>query len=409
MTEKKQKSAPFTSYQKVVVFLLSLTLFTVMLDFVIMSPMSDMIMKSLKITASQFGIAVSSYAFSAGISGIFAAGFADKYDRKKTLIFFYIGFVIGTLFCAIAPNFELLVVARIFTGIFGGVIGAMCMTIVADMFSLDQRGKATGFLQLGFAVSQVLGIPIGLYFANKMGWQIPFLWIAIMAAIIAIILFIKLKPITEHLSVKQNHSPIKHLTNTITQKNYRFGFIVTILLSISGFIMMPFDSAYLINNLKVSAHQLPLMYIITGIVSLIVIPLIGKMSDSINKFNLFAICTIIAVIIVNIYARFSNTSFVVVLITDVLAMLFIMSRMIPSQALISAIPNPEDRGAFMSINSSLQQVSSGVGAMLAGYIVVQKNNDSALENYGYLAIVASVFMLSSIYIIYKINKNLESK
>ena len=133
------------------------------------------------------------------------------------------------------------------------------------------------------------------------------------------------------------------------------------------------------------------------------------MSDSINKFNLFAICTIIAVIIVNIYARFSNTSFVVVLITDVLAMLFIMSRMIPSQALISAIPNPEDRGAFMSINSSLQQVSSGVGAMLAGYIVVQKNNDSALENYGYLAIVASVFMLSSIYIIYKINKNLESK
>ena len=409
MTDQKQKALPFSNYQKMVLFLLSLTLFTVMLDFVIMSPLSDIMMKSLKITASQFGVAVSSYAFSAGISGLLAAGFADRFDRKKLLIFFYIGFVLGTLFCGLAPNYILLVIARIFTGIFGGVIGAMCMTIVADMFGLDQRGKATGFLQLGFAVSQVLGIPIGLYFANEMGWQMPFIWIAVMASVITLALLIKLKPITEHLTLKQNHSPIKHLTNTIAQKKYHFGFIATTLLSISGFIMMPFDSAYLINNLKISADQLPLMYISTGIASLIVIPLIGKMSDSVNKFKLFTFCTLIAVVIVNIYARFSTTSFVVVLVTDVLAMLFIMSRMIPSQALISAIPNPEDRGAFMSINSSLQQMASGLGAILAGYIVVQKNSFSALENYGYLAIVASIFMLSSIYLIYKISKNVESK
>ena len=48
----------------------------------------------MNINTAQFGVAVSAYAFSAGISGLMTAGFADKYDRKKLLLFFYIGFVI---------------------------------------------------------------------------------------------------------------------------------------------------------------------------------------------------------------------------------------------------------------------------------------------------------------------------
>src|SRR6478735_1468518 len=230
MNETKQSTA-FSGYQKFVIFLLAITQFTVVLDFMVMSPLGDIMMKTLHITAKQFGVAVSAYAFSAGISGLLTAGFADRFDRKKLLLFFYIGFVIGTFFCALAPTYELLVAARIFTGLFGGVIGSVSMAIIADIFSLQQRGKVMGFVQMGFGVRQVLGIPIGLYIANQWGWHIPFFWIAVMASIIVVALAVKLKPIKEHLTLQSDKSPFRHLLHTVAQRNYRVGFLSTALLS----------------------------------------------------------------------------------------------------------------------------------------------------------------------------------
>lgn len=409
MNEQNQPTSAFTGYQKFVIFLLAITQFTVVLDFMVMSPLGDIMMKTLKITASQFGVAVSAYAFSAGISGLLTAGFADKFDRKKLLIFFYIGFALGTLFCALAPNYFLLVVARIITGIFGGVIGSISMAIVADLFSLQQRGKVMGFVQMGFGVSQVLGIPIGLYIANSWGWHIPFLWIAVMAAIIACVLFLKLKPITAHLDLQKEKSAFAHLWHTVTQKNHRIGFLATALLSIGGFMMMPFGSAFAINNLKITAEQLPFLFLVTGLATLFSMPLIGKLSDSVSKFKIFAFATVLATIIINIYAHYSATPFWIVLVTNVLMMICIMSRMVPSTALATAIPEPQNRGAFMSINSSLQQMAGGFGAMIAGMIIVQKNNFAPLQHYDILAMIASSIMLITIYLVYRVSKIVVTK
>lgn len=409
MSTPSASSIPFTAYQKFVIFILATTLFTVVLDFMVMSPLSDIMMKSMNITAKQFGVAVSSYAFSAGISGLLTAGFADKFDRKKLLLFFYIGFVMGTFLCAFAPSYELLVAARIFTGVFGGVIGSIAMAIVADIFTLQQRGKVMGFMQMGFGVSQVMGIPVGIYIANSFGWRMPFLWIAIMAGIIAVVIFLKLRPVDAHLKIKQEHSAFKHLMNTIAKPTYRVGFFNTALLSIGGFMMMPFGSAFAINNLKVTNNQLPFMFMLTGVATIIVMPLIGKWSDKIDKFKMFAISTLLAVIVVNIYAHYSITPFPIVLATNVIMMVFIMSRMVPSQALNSAIPNPEDRGAFMSINSSLQQIAGGFGAMLAGFVIIQKSTHAPLEHYDHLAMVASGIMLITIYLTFKVSKIVAKK
>lgn len=139
MTE--QKITPFTGYQKWVIFILAITQFTVILDFMIMSPLGDMLMKSLNLKPSAFGAAVSAYAFSAGLSGLLTAGFADRFDRKKLLLFFYIGFIAGTICCGLAPNYQLLLTARIITGLFGGVIGSISLAIIADLFVLQQRGR----------------------------------------------------------------------------------------------------------------------------------------------------------------------------------------------------------------------------------------------------------------------------
>ncbi|MGC2180987.1 MAG: MFS transporter, partial [Bradyrhizobium sp.] len=157
--ERQERSRGFSRYQSVLVALLALVQFTIIIDFMIMSPLGAIIMPALDISAAQFGVAVSAYAFSAGISGILAAGFADRFDRKWLLLFFYVGFTLGTALCAIAPNYHVLLLGRIVTGLFGGVIGSVVLAIVTDLFALQLRGRVMGFVQTAFAASQVLGIP----------------------------------------------------------------------------------------------------------------------------------------------------------------------------------------------------------------------------------------------------------
>jgi len=404
MKEKNTQSPPFTSYQKLAVFLLAITQFTVILDFMVMSPMGDILMKSLDLKPAGFGFVVSAYAFSAGISGMLTAGFADKFDRKKLLLFFYIGFITGTILCGIVTSYYWLVAARIITGLFGGVIGSVSMAIVADLFSLQQRGRVMGFIQMGFGASQILGIPIGLYIANAWGWHAPFLWVAGMAAIIAAIISFKLKPINKHLAVQLEKSAFKHLIHTIAKKDYRIGFTATALLSIGGFMLMPFGSAFAINNLKITENQLPMLFMISGLSTLIVMPLIGKLSDKIDKYKIFAFGSLWTIVMVGIYTNLGVTPFALVAGINVLMMMGVMGRMVPSTALVTAIPDLQDRGAFMSINSSLQQIAGGIAAAFAGTIVIQKDKFSPLEHYNTLGIIIICISFISILLMYRVNK-----
>jgi len=404
MKDKNTQPAPFTSYQKLAVFLLAITQFTVILDFMVMSPMGDILMKSLSLKPTHFGLVVSAYAFSAGISGLLTAGFADKFDRKKLLLFFYIGFILGTILCGIVNSYPLLVAARIVTGLFGGVIGSISMAIVADLFTLQQRGRVMGFIQMGFGASQILGIPIGLYIANAWGWHAPFLWVAAMAGIIAIIIAAKLKPINEHLAVQQEKSAFKHLTHTIAKKDYRVGFTATALLSIGGFMMMPFGSAFAINNLHITENQLPMIFMIAGLATLIVMPLIGKLSDKIDKYKIFVIGSLWTIVMVTVYTNLGVTPFGIVAVLNVLMMMGIMGRMVPSTALVTAIPDKQDRGAFMSINSSLQQIAGGIAAAFAGTIVTQHDKWSPLQHYDTLGVIIVCISVLSMLLMYRVDK-----
>jgi len=403
------ETSTFSAYQKFVIFILAITQFTVILDFMVMSPLGDMLMKSLALEPSAFGLAVSAYAFSAGISGLLTAGFADRYDRKKLLIFFYSGFIVGTIFCGLANSYLTLILARIITGLFGGVIGSISMAIITDLFSLQQRGRVMGFIQMGFGASQVLGIPISLYIATHLGWEAPFLMVAAVALIIFALILFKLQPVTAHLAVQHDKSALLHLWHTLGKAEYRIGFGATALLSLGGFMMMPFGSAFAINNLHVTMEQLPLLFMISGISSLVIMPLIGKLSDRVDKFKLFAFASLWLMLVCVIYTNLSVTPFVWVVVFNILMMMGILSRMVPSSALTSAVPEPYDRGAFMSINSSLQQIAGGLAAAVAGMIVVQKDKFSPLEHYNIVGYAVVAISLLGIWMMYRVSNIIRSR
>ncbi|HRH39436.1 MAG TPA: MFS transporter, partial [Flavobacteriales bacterium] len=214
-------------------------------DFMVMAPLGAMLMPVLSITPGQFSHVVSGYAFAAGISGLLAAGFADKYDRKKLLLFFYIGFVGGTLFCGLAPTYGTLLAARVITGIFGGVVGSVSMAIITDVFAPQVRGRVMGYVQLAFALSQVAGIPLGVFLATRFDWHAPFLLIVGFATVAGLVIFRYMRPVAEHLALQHDRTAFQHLLSTFLNRKHTLAFLTMMILATGGFMMMPFSTAFL--------------------------------------------------------------------------------------------------------------------------------------------------------------------
>ncbi len=407
------KQTIFTRYELFIVAILTILQFSIVLDFMVLSPLGAQLMKELHITTRQFGWVVSAYAFSAGASGLLAGGFADKFDRKKLLLFFYTGFIIGTLLCGIAPDYHFLLVARIVTGIFGGVIGSIGFAIITDLFRLEVRGRVMGFVQMAFATSQVMGIPVGLYLANHLGWHSPFLMIVGLSVLIWLAIWMYMRPIDAHLKLQAKGNAFIHLGRTISQPDYLRAFAATTLLATGGFMLMPFGSAFSVYNLGISLEKLPLVYMVTGVCSMIAGPLVGRLSDTIGKYTMFCIGSVISMVMIYIYCHLGITPLWLVIVINVILFVGISSRMISSSALVSAVPQPQDRGAFMGINSSVQQVSGGVASALAGLIVVQTPS-GVLANYdilSYVVIASIVITMAMMYLIHRYvtqNQNTEN-
>lgn len=406
MTNSTENS--FSSYEKFVIFILAITQFTIILDFMVLSPLGAILLKKLDISTQQFGWVVSAYAFSAGMSGLLASGFADRFDRKKMLLFFYTGFIIGTLLCGIAPNYHFLLMARIVTGIFGGVIGSISGAIITDLFPFQMRGRVMGFVQMAFASSQVLGLPIGLYLANLWGWHAPFLMIVGLAALILTAIFFKMQPVDAHLALKNERSPFVHMAKTVSDRRYLQVFVATTLLTTGGYMLMPFGTAYAVGNLGLTLEQLPFIYLVTGLCSMIAGPLIGKIADRIGAFKVFGAGSLLTIAMVLVYTNLGLTPLWLVIALNAVLFVGVTSRIISSSALVTAVPDPADRGAFMGINASVAQVSGGIATAVAGMIVSQRET-GYIDHYPILGLVVTAAMVLVAIQFYFVNKAVHAR
>jgi predicted MFS family arabinose efflux permease len=393
----------FTRYQKFVVAVLAFLQFTIVLDFMIVSPLGALLLKELHITTRQFGLVVSVYAFSAGASGLLAAGFADKFDRKRLLLFFYAGFLLGTLLCAVAGSYAFLLGARIVTGLFGGVIGSICMAIIADLFPMEVRGRVMGTVQTAFSASQVLGLPLGVLLSSRWGWHAPFVMILAIGAPVGLVIAARLQPVVEHLKLPSTRDPVRHLVATVSQGRYVGTFLATTMLATGGFMLMPFGSTFAVNNLGIPFAKLHWVYMSTGAVTLVAGPLLGKLSDVIGKYKLFVIGSVAGAPIVAVYCNLGATPLATVIVINAVLFIAITCRMISASALITGVPDAPDRGAFMAINSAMQQFAGGLASSAAGLIVVQ-GAEGRLQRYDVLGFVVVGAMSLTIMLMYPINR-----
>lgn len=403
------KSSIFTSYEKFVIAMLALLQFTVILDFMVLSPLGAVLMPTLGISTSQFGLVVSAYAISAGCSGLLAAGFADRFDRKRMLLFFYCGFVVGTFCCGIAQSYPFLLLARVVTGVFGGVIGSISFAIIADTFPMEVRGRVMGLVQMSFAASQVLGIPVGLYLATTLNWHAPFLMIAGLAVPVGLVIALKLRPVTAHLKARQDKNAFLHLWHTASNAFYLRGFLATMLLATGGFMLMPFSSAFLVNNVQIPETKLSVIFFITGLCAIFTGPYLGKLSDQLGKYRLFVFGSLLSMVMVFVYTHLGPNPMWVIVVTNAVLWIGISSRMISSSALTSGVPDLKDRGAYMGINASMQQISGGFASFVAGLIVYQPTQSAPLQHFDMIGYVTIGTMLITMGMMYFIDRQVTQK
>jgi predicted MFS family arabinose efflux permease len=287
--------------------------------------------------------------------------------------------------------------------LFGGVIGSVVLAIITDLFPLHLRGRVMGFVQTAFAASQVLGIPAGLFLSNRWSWHVAFgALVGLSIATIVVVLFV-MKPVNDHLRLKQEKTAFRHLIATVAQPRYTLAFMVTTLLATGGFMLMPFGSAFTVHNLGIDIVHLPTVYLVSGLFSIFTGPLVGRASDAFGKFPTFVFGSAVSIVMVLIYTHLGQVSLMTVIVVNVLMFVGIFSRMIPSQALISAIPEPSQRGSFSAVSASLQQLSGGLGSVLAAAIIAQ-NPDGSLRHFdrlGYIVVGTSLVSLIVMYFIQK--------
>jgi predicted MFS family arabinose efflux permease len=202
----------------------------------------------------------------------------------------------------------------------------------------------------------------------------------------------RMRPVADHLKLAHEHSAFMHLLHTVTERRYLLSFISVLFLATGGFMLMPFSSAFTVNNLGISLHDLPVIYLVTGIATIFVGPLVGKAADAFGKLRVFFFGTSVMIVMVLIYTHLSTSTLVAVTVINVVMFIGIFSRIIPFQALMSQVPEPTRRGSFNAINASISQLAGGLASLVAGHIV-QQGVDGRIHHYdiaGYVVVATSL-------------------
>ena len=380
-------------------FLLSLLAaiqFVHIVDFMILMPLGPQLMRIFQIDTTRFSLLISAYTFSAGIAGFAGAFWLDRFDRRANLVFMMTGFTLGTSSCAFSWSFESLLAARIIAGMFGGVLNAQVYAIVADVIPYDRRGRATGFIMSAFSLASVAGVPLGLYLANQRDWQLPFEVLGGFALLILILSFIVVPSLRHHI-VESEHKE-KSLTmflELFKVKKHQTAFIFILFMMIAGFSVIPFISNYLVANLKFPESKLPVMYALGGGATFFSARFIGYLADRFGKANVFRWDAFASMLPLLAITHLTTSHFGTILTVSTLFFILVSGRMIPALAMISAAAKPSVRGSFLSMVSSLQQLGSGLAAVVAGSIIIHPPGQ-LMQNYpivGYLAVASTLICI----------------
>ncbi|MBD0332758.1 MAG: MFS transporter [Chitinophagaceae bacterium] len=391
--------------EKILLFLLASINFTHILDFMIIMPLGNYLIPYFHISTQQFSMIVAAYSYAAFASGIIAAFVIDNFDRKRSLLFGYSGFIIGTALCGFAPTYQFLIAARIMAGLFGGLIGAQVLSIVADTFPYEKRGRAMGFLMAAFSVASVAGVPLSLYIANIFSWHAPFIMVAAMGVVLVPLTARFIPPMRAHLENRRNEKATTAFGVVFSRKSSLIALCFSGLMFFGHFIIVPFINPYMEFNVGFTKEQIPLIYVVGGTATLFSAPFFGRLADRLGKIRVYTICAVLTLPFVYFISNMPAIAFYYALIATGLWFILANGRSIAAQAMVSNVIEPQYRGSFMSLNSSLQQLFVGSASFMAGLIVTNDATTKKIYHYSWAGYVSILILAFCVYLGYVLKQN----
>ncbi|HEY4415022.1 MAG TPA: MFS transporter [Verrucomicrobiae bacterium] len=387
--------------ERTLLLLLAAVQFTHILDFMVIMPLGEQLMRELSIGPTRFSHLVAAYTVSAGVVGLLTAPFMDRFDRRKVLLIAYAGFFIGTLACALSHTANMLLISRAICGAFGGVSGATIMAIVGDIVPPQRRASGMGIIMTAFAAAAALGVPFGLYLAQKFRWEMPFFLVAGMGVIVWLLIFTILPPVRAHMEDLAD-TPIHHFTaffELLGDTNAWRALLFMSALVMGHFAVIPLLAPYMVSNLGLPENKLFLVYLVGGIASACTAPFFGRLADRLGRLRVFALLIGVACAVTLTIAESGPMPEWGVLVLAGLFFTFASGRFIPGQAILSLAVPAKRRGSFMSLTSCTRDLTSGITSWLGGWLVT-KSPDGQLVGFdklGWLAVGMSVvsFWLAS--------------
>jgi predicted MFS family arabinose efflux permease len=383
--------------ERLLLLVLAAIQFTIVLDFLIIMPLGPQYMRVFDVTSGQFGLIVSAYAISAGISGI-AAGFAlDRFDRKQALLWLYFGFTIGTFLCALAPSYHWLVAARVVAGAFGGVAGALILAIIGDLIPEERRGAAMGMVMSSYAVASICGVPIGLFLASDLSWHVPFFMLGGLSTIILAAEVRVMPSLRGHLHHARDQHPAARMLSVLMHADHQKAFLFMAVLTCSSFVIFPYLSAYMVADVGLTEQQLPLIYLSGGLCTIFSMNLIGQWADRAGKLRVFTLMTLSTAIPILTLTNLPRVPLLAAIATSTIFMICMSGRFVPAMALMTSSIESRYRAGFMSMNSSVQQFSSGLAAYVSGQIIGQAPG-GAMTHFPVIGLLSVGCAFASIYL-----------
>lgn len=400
----ERAAAPrLTGGERALLLVLVAIQFTHMVDFVIIMPLGDRLRRELSISPEQFGAVVASYAWAAGIASLLASLVIDRFDRRSVLLTMYAGFGLSTLFCGLAPNYELLLLSRTLAGIFGGLAAVSLMAVIGDVFPPEKRGRATGAVVSSFAVASIIGLPIGLKLAAEYGRAAPFIALAVFSGIVWLIGLIRLPPVRGHLSVPRRH-PLREFAAVARVPNHLWGFAFSFFLVLGTFTVASFIAPVLCSMNGWGEDELWKMYLTAGTCTLLATIIVGRLADRFSRLVLFRILGAAAMVLAVVISNLSVVSLWIATLAISGFMVCAAGRMIPAQAMMLGASIPATRGAFMSLNTSVQHLATGLAPMIAGIIIVE-TPDKKLTGFPIVGLVSAATAAISLLIAGRMKAN----
>ena len=375
--------------------------FTHIVDFMIMMPLGPQLTSLFGISLTEFGLLVSAYTVAAGVSGLFATTFVDRFDRKHLLLTLYTLFALTTIACGVAPTFGWLMAARIASGFFGGVLNTMSQTIIGDVVPFARRGKATGIVMTSFSVATVAGVPTGLMFANWLGWHFAFFAIGVMCVAVGALANYSIPSLNAHVAHAKDKHILHAMGQVIQEPNQRMALLLSAVMMFAAFNIIPYITLYLQTNQIMTPDEIPWVYFCGGVVTLFSGRWVGGMTDRLGKRQTFQRAVVFSILPMFAITLIEPVPFPVVLLITTTLFFAMNARMIPGMALLTSAANPKFRGTFLSLNGAVQSFAMGAAAWIGG-MLLQREPSGHVTHYWLCAVVASAASLLAVYIASKV-------